>query len=76
METALQIEHWQAVKLTEQYLGEEHPETAAYLTYLAVWYERQGRYEESKSLHRRALVICERQLGEEHPYTASRLHKH
>ena len=65
-------EHWssQAVEVSEQRFGPEHPDTASSLNNLALLYRSQGRYSEAEPLYERALAISESQLGPEHPDTA------
>ena len=66
-----QAEHWlsQAVEVSEQRSGPEHPDTASSLNNLALLYDSQGRYSEAEPLYERALGIYESQLGPEHPNT-------
>ncbi len=58
-----------ALKIRQEQLGGEHPDTAASLNNLAGLYESQGRYQEAEPLLQRAVTIVVRQLGEEHPHT-------
>lgn len=63
-----------ALKICEQKLGLEHPDTAAILNDLTMLYHDQGKYEQAETLYQRALAIWEQQLGSEHPDTAQSLH--
>ncbi len=58
------------LKINEETLGPEHPETAASLNNLAQQYFNQGRYDEAEVLFKRALAIREKALGLEHPDTS------
>ena len=62
-----------ALSISEEQLGENHPDTAASLNNLAGLYKNKGRYDEAESLYLRALKIHEEQLGENHPNTATSL---
>ena len=59
-----------ALKIQEQALGGEHPDTAVTLHNLASLYQEQGQYEAAEGLYQRALKIDEQALGAEHPETA------
>ncbi len=59
-----------ALKIHEQQLGGEHPDTATSMNNLAALYHELGRIKEAELLFRRALAIWERALGSEHPNTA------
>ncbi|MBA2394609.1 MAG: tetratricopeptide repeat protein, partial [Ktedonobacteraceae bacterium] len=58
-----------ALSISESLHGLEHVDTARNALTLAYLYEKQGRYEEAKSLYMRACAIAERILGENHPST-------
>jgi tetratricopeptide (TPR) repeat protein len=62
-----------ALSISEEQLGENHPHTATSLNNLAGLYENKGRYDEAESLYLRALKIYEEQLGENHPHTSTSL---
>ena len=62
-----------ALKIFEEQLGGEHPDTALSLNNLAALYDAQGKYGEAEPLYKRALKIREEQLGGEHPDTAQSL---
>ena len=62
-----------ALMVSEQSLGDSHPDTATILNNLAQLYREQGKYEEAEPLYERALAIREQQLGAEHPNTAMSL---
>ena len=55
------------VTLARQQHGEEHPEFATALSWLAHVYHAQGRYAEAEPLAKRALAIGEKALGPDHP---------
>ena len=57
----------QALKLSEQEFGLDHPNTALILNNLAELYSAQGKYAEAERLHNRSLAILEKTLGPEHP---------
>jgi tetratricopeptide (TPR) repeat protein len=63
----------QALKLYEENLGNDHPETAASLDRVAKWREKQGRLADAEPLYLRALSIHEQRSGPEHPLTATSL---
>jgi tetratricopeptide (TPR) repeat protein len=63
----------QALRIREQVLGSEHPETASSLNDLAELYWHQGKYEQAEPLYQRALAIREQALGALHPETATTL---
>jgi len=62
-----------ALKICEQQVGPQHPNTAQSLNNLASLYDDQGKYERAESLYQRALAIREQQLGPQHPHTAQSL---
>ena len=64
----------QALDLSRQHFGEEHPGTATCLSNLAELYQAQGEYPQAEPLHRHALAIREQHLGPDHPITAGSLH--
>ena len=55
--------------LRRRELGEEHPDTLASMSNLAILYMDQGRLEEAEPMMRETLEIMTRVLGEEHPST-------
>jgi transcriptional regulator with XRE-family HTH domain len=57
------------LSLREQYLGQQHPDTAQALHDLAVLRHRQGYLDEALSLAQRSLSIRSQLLGEAHPQT-------
>jgi tetratricopeptide (TPR) repeat protein len=57
------------LKMREESLGPEHPDTATSINNLAMLYEKLGRHKEALPLLERALTVCERSLGAEHPDT-------
>lgn len=63
----------QALNISEEQLGENHPDTAASLDSLASLYREICQYEKAETLYLRALGIREKQLGEDHPDTATSL---
>jgi tetratricopeptide (TPR) repeat protein len=62
--------HYTALALRRRLLGEEHPDTAASYSSLAVNLYAQGNYAEAQPLYETALALRRRLLGEEHPDTA------
>ncbi|MBA2680256.1 MAG: tetratricopeptide repeat protein, partial [Ktedonobacteraceae bacterium] len=62
-----------ALKIREEQLGGEHPDTAASVNNLAGLYHGLGRIKEAEKLFQRALTIRERALGSGHPDTATSL---
>jgi hypothetical protein len=59
-----------ALRIREQTLGTEHPDTAQSLNNLAALFYAQGQYVEAEPLLVRTLRINETALGAEHPDTA------
>jgi len=59
-----------ALELTRARRGENHPDTATSMVWLADLYRDQGRYAEAEPLYRRSLTIREKALGPEHPDVA------
>ena len=59
-----------ALKIREQQLGPDHPDTATSLNNLASLYYAQDKYEQAESLQRQALLIREQALGPDYPDTA------
>jgi tetratricopeptide (TPR) repeat protein/CHAT domain-containing protein len=62
-----------ALKLSEDTLGPEHPETATCLNDLGGMYQSLGDYTNAETMFERGLVIREKVLGPEHQYTARNL---
>jgi tetratricopeptide (TPR) repeat protein len=63
----------QALAISKQQLGDNHPSTATSLNNLAGLYQSQGRYSEAEPLYKEALAISKQQLGDNHPLTATSL---
>ncbi|MDY7050889.1 MAG: tetratricopeptide repeat protein [Microcystis panniformis WG22] len=63
----------QALAISKQQLGDNHPLTVAILNSLAALYYSQGRYSEAEPLLKQALTIRKQQLGDNHPDTAASL---
>ena len=63
----------EAVKLSEQEFGPDHPDVAVRLNGLAEVYRAEGRYDDAERLHKQALAIREKALGPEHPDVAQSL---
>jgi len=63
-----------ALRISEQQLGPEHPDVATSLNGLAKLYRHQGKYEQAEAFYERALAIREQSLGTNHPDTAELLH--
>ncbi|KAH8683388.1 hypothetical protein BGZ60DRAFT_524713 [Tricladium varicosporioides] len=53
----------------EKELGEQHPDTLASVSNLALVLQHQGKYDEAEKLNRRVLERREKELGEQHPDT-------
>ncbi len=65
--------HERALKVREQTLGRDHPDTAISLNNLAVLLQDSGDLEGAQTLCERALNIRQRVLGANHPDTATSL---
>ena len=63
----------QALIVTEQNFGPDHPATARALNNLAVTYQARGKYAEAEMLYRRSLAIDEKSLGKDHPHVVQTL---
>jgi len=59
----------QALAISQQVLGEVHPDVAQSFNSLAVLYFAQSRYSEAESCLVQSLAIAENQFGIEHPHT-------
>ncbi|KAF8246080.1 hypothetical protein K440DRAFT_554061 [Wilcoxina mikolae CBS 423.85] len=68
---AAQQKYAEALEIRQIELGEEHLNTVATFSGLALVFESQGKYEAAEEMHRRALDGSERALGKDHPYTLS-----
>lgn len=64
----------QALDIRRTALGEEHPDMAHTLTYLAALYKKMGQYDKAEPLYRQALKIQRTVLGDNHPAMASSLY--
>ena len=53
--------------------GPYHPDVAVSLNYLALLYDKQGRYADAEPLYKRSLGIKEKALGPDHPDVAMSL---
>ncbi len=62
-----------ALRIREQVLGEQHPDTAQTLSNLAYLYHHQDQFEEAMLFLQRSLSIRQQALGMEHPDTATSL---
>ncbi len=62
-----------ALRIREQLLGEEHPDTLRSLNNLGVVLRVLKHYDEAESMYTRALALRKRILGPEHPETLSSL---
>ena len=62
-----------ALKIYEQTVGPEHPDTAGSLNNLAGLYKAMGAYDQALPRYRRALKIREKVLGPDHIDTAASL---
>ncbi|MGB3189226.1 MAG: CHAT domain-containing tetratricopeptide repeat protein, partial [Limnoraphis sp.] len=63
----------QVLEIRERLLGENHPDVASSMAWLAELYRSQGRYDEAEPLYERSLAIDEKALGENHPLVATSL---
>ena len=63
----------EALKVTEETFGSDHPDVAISLNNLAVLYDYQGRYAQAEPLYKRSLAIRENSLGPNHPHVAQSL---
>ena len=61
------------LRLSEQRMGRDHPDTATSIEKLAVVYDTIGDYPSALPLYQRALAIRQKALGPEHPDTATSL---
>jgi tetratricopeptide (TPR) repeat protein len=57
----------QALIVTEQNFGPDHPATARALNNLAIAYQARGKYAEAEILYGQSLAIYEKTLGKNHP---------
>ncbi|KOR31765.1 hypothetical protein TI05_11545 [Achromatium sp. WMS3] len=64
----------QALAISEQALGTNHPDVANGLNNLAALYTAQGQYQQAEPLYQRSLKIREQALGANHPDVAASLH--
>jgi len=60
--------------ITRKTLGEDHPDTADRLNFLAINLNAQGKHAEAEKSYRAALAIWLKALGENHPNTAVAYH--
>ena len=63
----------QALEVSLEQNGPDHPQTATSLYNLAWLYYDQGKYELAEPLYKRSLAIYEKVLGPDHPDTATSL---
>jgi tetratricopeptide (TPR) repeat protein len=63
----------QALIVTQQNFGPDHPATARALNNLAVAYQARSKYAEAEILYRQSLAIDEKTLGKNHPYVVQTL---
>ncbi len=63
--------HKEALKLRQDILGEEHPDTAESLNNIASFYVSLEEYKKAEPFSKQALNIRKKTLGENHPDTAS-----
>ena len=59
------------LKVTQERLGERHPDVATSINNLAFLYSSQGRYEEAEPLYKHALALLQELLGDRHPDVAT-----
>jgi len=60
-----------AMKILENLLGKEHPDTAATYGNIGQIHSHLGYYDQALEWHLKALDICEKVLSKEHPDTAT-----
>jgi tetratricopeptide (TPR) repeat protein len=65
----------EALKVTEETFGSDHPNVAISLNKLAELYIAKGNYAEIEPLYKRMLNICENAFGPDHPDVAVSLNK-
>ena len=70
--TPLAIE---ALKITREVLGDNHPRTATSINNLALLYFNQAQYAKAEPLYFEALKIRRETLGDKHPDTATSINK-
>jgi hypothetical protein len=58
-----------ALRIREQQLGQEHPDTAEIINDLARLWEARDHKEEARVWYARALAVREQALGSHHPKT-------
>jgi len=63
----------QSLEICRKVLGNEHPDTASCLDYLAKLYNLMGDSTKAEPLCRQSLEICQKVLGDNHPDTAASL---
>jgi tetratricopeptide (TPR) repeat protein len=70
-----QAEPWYEnfLNITQNRLGQQHPDVATSLNNLANLYYSQGKYEEAEPLYQQALEMYRQLLGQQHPYVATSL---
>jgi tetratricopeptide (TPR) repeat protein len=66
-----EIRYREALALTREALGDEHPETGTGYSSVALCLRDQGKAAEAMPLFRKALEIHRKALGEDHPVTAT-----
>ena len=59
----------ESVRIRQQFLKIEHPDTLHSMNNLAVVLNTQGKYDEAEKLHRQTLQLREKVLDKEHPNT-------
>ena len=65
--------HQQALVISKQVLGPDHPAVAESLNALALLSRLQGNYSQAEELHIQALAMREKMLGPDHPAAAESL---
>ncbi|MEB3282186.1 MAG: tetratricopeptide repeat protein [Lyngbya sp.] len=70
-----QAEPWcqKCLDITQNRLGQQHPDVATSLNILANLYSSQGKYEQAEPLHLEALEMRRQLLGQQHPSVATSL---
>jgi tetratricopeptide (TPR) repeat protein len=63
----------QALELTKEVLGDDHPSTLDSMNNLAIVLEQQGKYAEAETLQRQTLERKKGGLGDDHPATLTNM---
>jgi|GEM_PF-332533 len=61
------------LKVTQEFLGEQHPEVSISLDHLAELYRAQGRYEKAEPLYKQSLILSQEVLPDQHAISINNL---